>query len=205
MSSPVPIKPPVFDFAFCHWYIILFMGLIGSVMTNPDSSQVNIVIPFITTSLHAALADTQWVITGYMLITSSLFIIRRRIPELVGVSRLLGIRTLVFTINPPGCTASRVSTTAGCISASPGVSFSSLILTMELNLVGYHGHVLSAGTTLLSHPAGWISTFTSFLHGLGIFAPIILNTSDLWGDGNRGFHTVLRSEIPEFRLWRSMR
>ncbi|MFH0967791.1 MAG: MFS transporter [Methanobacteriota archaeon] len=51
------------------------MVLINSIIANFDSSMVNIILPTIIATFHATLADSQWVITEYVLTMTRLFII----------------------------------------------------------------------------------------------------------------------------------
>lgn len=103
MNTSPPYQTPLHDFAYTHRYIILFMVLIDSIMANLDSSMVNIALLTITTVFHATLADSQWVITGYLLIMTSLFIIFGKISEIVGVCRLFIIGSVIFTLSSLGC------------------------------------------------------------------------------------------------------
>ena len=86
-------------------------------------------------------------------------------------------------------TASSVSTTAGCLGASLGVTLASLLITLELNGAGYHGPILSAGVNLLSQSVGWVIILGGALCAVGSLASIILNlntnTGSFPGDGCR--------------------
>ncbi|PWR71286.1 MFS transporter [Methanospirillum lacunae] len=93
----------VSDFAYQHRYIILVIVLIDSIMASLDSSMVNIALPTITTVFHSTLADSQWVVTAYLITMTSLFIICGKLSEFLGVCKLFTIGSVVFTLSSLCC------------------------------------------------------------------------------------------------------
>ncbi|MDD1728264.1 MAG: MFS transporter [Methanospirillum sp.] len=100
------ISPPshvISDFAYQHRYIILAIVLIDSIMASLDSSMVNIVLPTITTVFHSSLAESQWVVTAYLITMTSLFIICGKLSEIFGVCRLFTLGSVIFTLSSLCC------------------------------------------------------------------------------------------------------
>src|SRR5207237_5274720 len=50
-----------------HVWRIAFVVIIGSIMSILDTTIVNVALETLGHDLHKSIADTQWVITGYML------------------------------------------------------------------------------------------------------------------------------------------
>ena len=83
--------------------IILGIILVGTFMANLDSVMVNVALPTITTFYHASLSLSQWTITGYILVMTSLMIIFAKISEYSGISRLYLTGFLLFTVSSLAC------------------------------------------------------------------------------------------------------
>ncbi|WP_319579819.1 MFS transporter [uncultured Methanospirillum sp.] len=103
MNISPPSHATISDFAYQHRYIILAIVLIDSIMASLDSSMVNIVLPTITTVFHSSLADSQWVITAYLITMTSLFIICGKLSEFFGVCRLFTLGSVIFTLSSLCC------------------------------------------------------------------------------------------------------
>jgi len=103
MNISPPTHTTVSDFAYQHRYIILAIVLIDSIMASLDSSMVNIALPAITTVFHSTLAESQWVITAYLITMTSLFIICGKLSEFFGVCRLFTLGSVIFTLSSLLC------------------------------------------------------------------------------------------------------
>ncbi len=103
MNISPPSHATISDFAYQHRYIILAIVLIDSIMASLDSSMANIVLPTITTVFHSSLADSQWVITAYLITMTSLFIICGKLSEFFGVCRLFTLGSVIFTLSSLCC------------------------------------------------------------------------------------------------------
>ena len=116
---------------------------------------------------------------GYAMIVMNLtVIVVMMILRSIGASIFQGQKNIdVMTALPTdkAVIASSVSTTAGCLGASLGVSFASVLITLELNSAGYHGPILSAGLNLLSGSIGSVMVLTGALCAIGGCASIIRN------------------------------
>ena len=103
MKLSPPPETSISDFAYRHRYIILGIVIIDSIMASLDSSMVNITLPTITTAYHTSLADSQWVITAYLLTMTCLFIPCGKLSDSLGVCRLFMAGSILFTLSSLGC------------------------------------------------------------------------------------------------------
>ena len=80
-----------------HKYAILAIVLVG------DGSVVGIALPTITTSFRVAIADSQWVMTAYMVTLTCLLLVFGRVAEWTGRARLYTAGLVVFTAASVAC------------------------------------------------------------------------------------------------------
>lgn len=62
--------------------------IVGVFMANLDAVMVNVALPTITTFFTTNLALSQWTVTGYILMMTSLLIIFAKLSEYTGITRL---------------------------------------------------------------------------------------------------------------------
>jgi len=79
-------------------YIILTIVLAGVFMSVLDSVVVNIALPDITSYFNVTVADSQWVVTAYLLAQTSFLIIAGKISERTGRARMFTVGLGVFTL-----------------------------------------------------------------------------------------------------------
>lgn len=84
-------------------YIILVIVLIGIFMAVLDGSVVNIALPTITSFFGVDVAQSQWVMTSYLIAMTSLLLIFGRISEYIGRSKLFFIGFAIFTLGSLAC------------------------------------------------------------------------------------------------------
>jgi EmrB/QacA subfamily drug resistance transporter len=84
-------------------YIILLLILTGILMAVVDGSVVSIALPTITGYFHVSLAESQWVMTSYLVTLTSLLLIFGKIAEYTGRARLFFMGMLLFTISSLAC------------------------------------------------------------------------------------------------------
>jgi EmrB/QacA subfamily drug resistance transporter len=82
---------------------ILGIVLIGIFMTSLDAYMVNIALPSITTQFNVGIAESQWIITGYLLIMTGLFILFGKVSEYTGKTKLFITGFCIFTISSLAC------------------------------------------------------------------------------------------------------
>lgn len=83
--------------------IILGIVLIGIFMTSLDAYMVNIALPTITTQFNVGIAESQWIITGYLLVMTGLFIFFGKVSEYTGKTKLFIAGFCIFTISSLAC------------------------------------------------------------------------------------------------------
>lgn len=100
-STQNPVSLP--DIAYKNKYTILGIVLTGVLMSVLDGFMVNIALPAVTAQFSVSVAQSQWMITGYLLAMTSLFIIFARISEFTGKTKLYIAGFTIFTISSLAC------------------------------------------------------------------------------------------------------
>ena len=78
--------------------VLAFIILLGIFMFVIDGSVVSIALPTITRYFQADVAQTQWVITSYLVTVTSLLMIFGKIAERTGKVRLFLTGFVIFTM-----------------------------------------------------------------------------------------------------------
>ncbi|WP_174591364.1 MFS transporter [Methanocella conradii] len=84
-------------------YIILCIVLSAVFMGVLDTNVVNIALPDITRSFGVDMAESQWVVTAYLLVNTSLLLIFGRLSEYTGKVRLFFAGIVIFTVSSLAC------------------------------------------------------------------------------------------------------
>lgn len=84
-------------------YLILMIVLIGIFMAVLDGSIVIISLPTITGYFNVNVSQSQWVITSYLLVMTSLLLIFGRVSDFTGRARLFITGFFIFTISSLAC------------------------------------------------------------------------------------------------------
>lgn len=79
-------------------YVALVIVMLGVFMSVLDAVALNIALPAITSHFEVAVADTQWVVTGYLLVQTCFLIICGKIAERVGQAKLFTVGLVVFSL-----------------------------------------------------------------------------------------------------------
>jgi len=79
------------------WWILFTMCLL-TVMLNFDVTAVNLAIPKIAVDFHANLANMQWVINSFVLLSAMFQILGGRIGDTYGHRKIFVIGTIIFVI-----------------------------------------------------------------------------------------------------------
>ncbi len=77
--------------------------IVGVFMANLDAVMVNVALPTITTFFTTDLALSQWTVTGYILMMTSLLIIFAKLSEYTGITRLYITGWCLFTVSSLAC------------------------------------------------------------------------------------------------------
>jgi EmrB/QacA subfamily drug resistance transporter len=83
------------------WLILAAMCLL-TVMLNIDVTAINIAIPVIANEFYASLANMQWVINAYVLLSAMFQILGGRLGDAYGHRKLFLIGTALFVISSAG-------------------------------------------------------------------------------------------------------
>ena len=83
--------------------LVLVVVLLGIFMAVMDGIVVSIALPTITAFYGVDVAQSQWVITAYLMTVTALFLVFGRVAESVGKSRLFLAGMALFTIASFGC------------------------------------------------------------------------------------------------------
>jgi MFS family permease len=81
----------------------MLLILTGILMFVLDGSVVNIALPSITRYFNSDMAQSQWVITSYLLTTTSLLMIFGKVSEYTGRIRLFLAGFVIFTLSSLAC------------------------------------------------------------------------------------------------------
>lgn len=160
--------------AYKNRFIILGIVLTGIIMSVLDGYMVSIALPNITSSLNINITQSQWIISGYLLVMTGLFIFFGKISEYTGKTKLFIVGWLIFTVSSLGCGLAheinlliifRLVQALGA-SAVAGVSGAILFHTFPQNEIGkamgYFGAAVALGSIigpvlggLITNSIGW--------------------------------------------------
>lgn len=84
-------------------YIILVIVMVGMVMSVLDGYMVTIALPTITTYFNTDITQSQWIITGYLVVMTGLFILFGKLSEYTGKTKLFIAGWTLFTLSSLAC------------------------------------------------------------------------------------------------------
>jgi EmrB/QacA subfamily drug resistance transporter len=162
------------EYAYKNRLIILGIVLTGIIMSVLDGYMVSIALPSITTSFNISITQSQWIISGYLLVMTGLFIFFGKLSEYIGKTKLFMVGWLIFTISSLVCGLTheinlliffRIVQAVGA-SAVAGVSGAILFHTFPQNEIGkamgYFGAAVALGSIigpvlggLITNSIGW--------------------------------------------------
>jgi EmrB/QacA subfamily drug resistance transporter len=122
-----------------HVWRIAFVVIIGSIMSILDTTIVNVALAKLGTDLHKPIADTQWIVTGYMLSLAAV------IPVTGWAARRFGAKPVYLV--------SLVLFTAGSALCGVAQSLDQLIVFRVIQGVG-GGMILPLGQLMMATAAG---------------------------------------------------
>src|SRR6202140_3264455 len=86
-----------------HVWRIAFVVIIGSIMSILDTTIVNVALRTLGHDLHKPIADTQWVITGYMLSLAAVIPITGWAARRFGAKNVYVVSLVLFTAGSALC------------------------------------------------------------------------------------------------------
>jgi EmrB/QacA subfamily drug resistance transporter len=120
-------------------WIISGVAMLGAVMSILDTTIVNVALDTLGTQLHSTLANTQWVITGYMLSLAAVIPVTGWASRRFGAKRVFLISLTVFTV--------------GSLLCGLSTSITELILFRVLQGVG-GGMIMPLAQIIMANAAG---------------------------------------------------
>lgn len=84
-------------------YIILLLVLTGVLMAVVDGSVVSIALPTITGYFNVSIAQSEWIMTSYLVTLTSLLLIFGKVAEYTGRARLFFLGVVLFTFSSLAC------------------------------------------------------------------------------------------------------
>lgn len=167
-------KTNIQESAYKNRFIILGIVLTGIIMSVLDGYMVSIALPNITNSFNINITQSQWIISGYLLTMTGLFIFFGKLSEYTGKTKLFLMGWLIFTISSLVCGLAseinlliffRIVQAVGA-SAVAGVSGAILFHTFPQNEIGkamgYFGAAVALGSIigpvlggLITNSIGW--------------------------------------------------
>jgi len=78
-----------------RWVILIVLNLF-TFMSTLDGSIVNIALPSISKNLHLAIAESEWVVTGYMLTICALILFFGKLGDMFGKIKLFKLGCVIF-------------------------------------------------------------------------------------------------------------
>ena len=151
-----------------------------------DAYVINVAIPAIGRSLHAGVAELQWVLTGYLVAVAALLLFagaladhfgRRRILTVgLGVMFLASLACAVAT-DPPSLIAARVVQGVGgalIVPSSLSLLNGTLASDERARGIGIWAGISTLGTTLGPYGGGWLVDHASWRYVFLLNLPLIL-------------------------------
>lgn len=170
--------------AYKNRFIILGIVLTGILMSVLDGYMVSIALPTITTQLQINITESQWIVSGYLIVMTGLFIFFGKISEFLGKTKLFILGWLIFTISSLICGFSngileliifRLIQALGA-SMVAGVSGAILFHTFPPNEIGramgYFGAVVAVGSLIGPVLGGFITNSFGWQYIFLINVPI---------------------------------
>lgn len=84
-------------------YVILAIVLTGVLMSVLDGYMMSVALPAITTYFNVGIAQSQWIITGYLVVMTGLFVVFGKLSEYTGKGKLFMAGWAIFTASSFAC------------------------------------------------------------------------------------------------------
>ncbi|MDD1748661.1 MAG: MFS transporter [Methanothrix sp.] len=149
-------------------YIVLLLVLTGVMMAVVDGSVVSIALPTITEYFRVSLAQSQMIMTSYLVTLTSLLMIFGKVAEYVGRARLFWLGIALFSFSSLACGIStslsllvicRIIQAAGAammFSISSAIIFQAFPRGEQGRAIGYIGVAVAIGSILGPSLGGFI-------------------------------------------------
>ena len=151
-----------------------------------DAYVINVAIPAIGRSLHAGVAELQWVLTGYLVAVAALLLFAGALADHFGRRRILTVglgvmflASLACAVAPdaPGLIAARVVQGVGgalIVPSSLSLLNGTLASDERARGIGIWAGISTLGTTLGPYGGGWLVDHASWRYIFLLNLPLIL-------------------------------
>lgn len=165
-------------------YIVLLLVLTGVLMSVVDGSVVSIALPTITEYFRVSIAQSQMIMTGYLVTITSLLLVFGKVAERVGKARLFFIGIALFTFSSLACGLSTslnvlilfriFQATGGAMmfSISAAIVFLAFPRSEQGRVMGYIGSTVAIGSILGPTLGGFIVDLLGWSYIFLINVPI---------------------------------
>jgi EmrB/QacA subfamily drug resistance transporter len=165
-------------------YIVLLLVLTGVLMAVVDGSVVSIALPTITEYFKVSIAQSQMIMTSYLVTLTSLLMIFGKVAEYVGKARLFFLGIALFSFSSLACGMStslnllvlcRIIQAAGAammFSISSAIIFQSFPRGEQGRAMGYIGATVAIGSILGPTLGGFIVDLLGWKYIFLINVPI---------------------------------
>ena len=165
-------------------YIVLVLVLTGVLMSVVDGSVVSIALPTITEYFHVSIAQSQMIMTAYLVTITSLLLVFGRVAEYVGKARLFFLGIALFTASSLACGISsslellvlcRIAQATGgamMFSISAAIIFLAFPKSEQGRAMGYIGSTVAIGSILGPTLGGFIVDLLGWSYIFLINVPI---------------------------------
>lgn len=165
-------------------YIVLLLVLTGVLMAVVDGSVVNIALPTITEYFKVNIAQSQMIMTSYLVTLTSLLMIFGKVAEYVGKARLFLLGIFLFTFSSLACGMStslnllvlcRITQATGAammFSISAAIIFQAFPRGEQGRAMGYIGATVAIGSILGPTLGGFIVDLLGWKYIFLINVPI---------------------------------
>ncbi|WP_292478431.1 MFS transporter [Methanothrix sp.] len=165
-------------------YFVLLLVLTGVFMSVLDGSVVSIALPTITQYFHVSIAQSQMIMTGYLVTITSLLLIFGKMAERMGKARLFSLGIAIFTASSLACGISTslemlvlcriFQATGGAMmfSISAAIIFLAFPKSEQGRAMGYIGSTVAIGSILGPTLGGFIVDLLGWSYIFLINVPI---------------------------------
>jgi EmrB/QacA subfamily drug resistance transporter len=165
-------------------YIVLLLVLTGVLMAVVDGSVVSIALPTITKYFNTSIAQSQMIMTAYLVTLTSLLMIFGKVAEYTGKARLFVLGIALFTLSSLACGIStslnmlvfcrivQASGAAMMFSISSAIIFQSFPRGEQGRAMGYIGSTVAIGSILGPTLGGFIVDLLGWKYIFLINVPI---------------------------------
>lgn len=160
--------------------------VLASLVAFVDANLVNVAVPAIGESLHAGVAELQWIVTGYLVTVAALLLLAGGLADEFGRRRMLGIGLGVMLIASLACAAAPNTATLIAARLVQGVG-GAIVVPSSLALlngtlrpedrargIGVWAGIATLGTTLGPYAGGWLIDHGSWRWIFLLNVPLVL-------------------------------